>query len=399
MDDFYPFFIVLFIGVVFSSLFRRLHLPFIVSLIVAGIIIGPEGFDMFEPDPTMEFISQLGLVFLMFLAGLETKLSAFKKLKKDIIILASANALLPLITGLAIGYFFGWSWTPVILLGAIFLSSAVAVVVPSLEHHRMEKTRLGKTIIAATVIEEIAALIVFAVVLDIEDPAGGLPLWLLWVLIILVVAGLRWFLPQAQRLFSRGRAGKDMFRRDLRTAVALLLGTVAAFEILGLDPVIAAFFAGLVLADAIKTPRLKENIHAIGYGVFIPVFFIVVGTELEFSAFLSGWRVVVLAMVMTSGFLAAKFGSGAIGAKWCGFSGRESLVAGSATMAQLSTGLAIAFTAQQLGLVDSSFLTGTVILVIVSVFLAPVLLKIFTKKLYQAKRAQAKALPRKNRSS
>jgi len=144
MTEIIPFFLVLLAGLVFSEIFARLHLPFVVALIVAGILIGPFGLEWFTPDDTFEFLGQIGLIFLMFMAGLEIRFSTFRKLGKGVPVLSLLNGLVPFAVGIGIALYFGYNWTAALLLGIIFISSSIAVIIPSLQANNLFQSRLGK---------------------------------------------------------------------------------------------------------------------------------------------------------------------------------------------------------------------------------------------------------------
>ena len=116
MTQLIPFFLVLLAGLVFSEIFARLHLPLVVALIVAGILIGPFGFDFFTPDQTIMFMGEIGLVFLMFMAGLETEFSTFQSRKKDVAIISLLNGAIPFFIGFGIGTLFGFDTVASLLL-------------------------------------------------------------------------------------------------------------------------------------------------------------------------------------------------------------------------------------------------------------------------------------------
>jgi len=133
MEQFFSFFIVIFATIFFSTVFSRLDLPWVLALIVGGIIIGPDGLDFFQPSQTMDFLAQIGLVFLIFMAGFETKLSSFKEFKKEVLIITLLNSLIPFGVGFLLIYLLGYSTTTALFMGIIFISSSVSVIMPSLE--------------------------------------------------------------------------------------------------------------------------------------------------------------------------------------------------------------------------------------------------------------------------
>jgi len=239
---------VLFIGVFFSDIFRRLHLPWVIALLLGGILIGPHVLGLFEVDRTMELIGEIGLVFLMFMAGLETKLSALKQNRKSIALTALFSAGIPFLVALGVGIFFGYSLTTSILLGIIFMSSSIAVIIPSLEKSNMLESRLGTMIMGTAIVVDVASLIALSVFLQIANTTTTLPLWIFYSLLVFALFLLRWVLPKIRWFFSHNvRDTRDLFQQELRSIFVILIGTVIAFELLGLHPIIAGFFAGLLL--------------------------------------------------------------------------------------------------------------------------------------------------------
>ncbi|MCA1806712.1 MAG: cation:proton antiporter [Actinobacteria bacterium] len=148
MDQFFPFFIILLVAVVFSQLFLRMKIPWVVALIFGGIIVGPNGIGWFQTDSTIDFLAEIGLVMLMFMAGVESKLTDMKGLKKRVAIVALLIGLLPTLTGIAVTTALGYDWTTSILMGIIFMSSAIALLVPSFEQHNIIDSDLGKVVVA-----------------------------------------------------------------------------------------------------------------------------------------------------------------------------------------------------------------------------------------------------------
>jgi len=380
MENFLPFFLVIFAGIFFSMFFRRLHLPWVVVLILGGIIIGPHALGIFEPNPTIEFIGQIGLVFLMFMAGMETKLAIFREFKGEIFGLALINATIPFLVGIGIGFLFGYGWIIALLLGIIFVSSSIAVVIPSLEANNLLTTRLGKSIVAITIIQDIASLVMLSILLQIINPVTVLPLPLFYILLFVSLVALRWILPKLQQFFSSAvRGTKDLFQQELRVIFAILIGTVISFEVLGLHPIIAGFFAGLVLSGSIKSKILKEKLHTISYGLFIPTFFIIIGTKTNLGIFLESNSAALLIAAIVLGSLLSKFVSGWIGGRLIGFTSSQSLLIGASTIPQLSTTLAVVFAAAALGLLSQELVAAMVILSTVTTFLGPLLMQVFVR--------------------
>jgi len=377
--EFIPFFLILLLGILFSSISRRFHLPWVVALLIAGMFAGPHGFSLFELTPTITFMGQVGLVFLMFMAGLETKLSSFKEFGKDSIILALLNGLVPFGIGFGIGMVFGFGMIASLLLGIVFISSSIAIIIPTLEVQGVLGSRLGRTILSATIIEDVVSLILLSILLQTVVPTTSLPLPLFYFFLFAALIVLRRLLPMVRILFSPsdGKETRDVFQQDVRVIVVLLIGTVIAFELLGLHPIIAGFFAGLVLSDSIRSTVLVEKLRTLSYGIFIPIFFVVIGFQTNLSVLTSFGGVLTLTLVVLIGSITSKFWSGWLGGRLAGFQKRESLVIGAATLPQLSTTLAVVFSGVQLGLFEEELMTAMVVLSIVTTIVGPILVSFF----------------------
>jgi len=379
MENLLSFFIVLLAAVFFPTIFRSFHVPWVVALIIGGVIIGPHVLDVFTPNEIFTFLGQIGLIFLMFMAGLETGRSNIREVKRGIFGIALINGILPFVVGFGIGYFFDFGFIASFLLGTIFVSSSIAVVIPSLESSNIIRTTLGRSIISATIVEDVVSLVLLSILLQTVDPVTSLPLPLFYLLLIAVLVILRQLLPKVGRIFRAGVIGSaDTFEVELRTVLVALVGTVVAFQFLGLHPIIAGFFAGFVLADTINTDIMKERLRALSYGLFIPVFFIIVGTETDITVFLGSPQTIGLVLAIVVGSIGSKFFSGWLGGKFAGFSTRESFLVGSATIPQLSTTLAVAFSAVELGILQAELITAMVILSVVTTIVGPVLIRFFS---------------------
>jgi len=380
MGQFFPFFVVLFAGVFFSGLFKRFHLPWAVALLVGGVIIGPHGLELFEVDNTINFIGQIGLIFLMFMAGLESRLSDFKGQRKRLLFLSAINGLIPLIVGFLLGIFLGYGNETSMLLGIVFISSSIAVVIPSLESTGLIHTNIGKSIVTTSVLQDISSLILLSIFLQSFDPVTSLPLPLFYILLLLTLFFVRWAIPKVRWIFSvaTDEADRVLFQRELRSIFTILIGTVILFELLGLHPIVAGFFAGLVLSESIRSEVLIDKIRTISYGLFVPTFFIVVGAQADISVFYNTSGVLLMASLVLVASVLSKYLSGYLGARSVGFSMQESKLFGASSIPQLSTTLAVAVTGFELGFFGQPLLTSMIILSVITTFVGPILMKHFS---------------------
>ncbi len=373
--SFIPFFLLMLAAVVFSTLFTRFQLPWVLALIVAGVFVGPFGFDVVEQTQTLDFLAEMGLIFLMFLAGLQTNLNSFKHFERDVATVTLLNGMIPFAVGVGIGLLFGFSYLAAVLVGVVFMSSAVAVVIPALEVKGVLQRKIGHTIVNASVINDVASLLILSAILQVFAPVTNLPVWSFYVLLVTALVGLRYGLPRLRALVPRFRDEQDLFESEVRVIFALLFGTVVLFAALGLHPIIAGFFSGLILSDSLTSEILRNKLHTIGYGIFIPIFFISIGITTDFSAVVGSFIAIGLVTAIVFGSIISKFVSGYVAGIWSGFSRNEAAFIGFATVPQLSTSLAVVVTATALDLVPVTLLSAIVVLSMVSTVVAPIAMR------------------------
>lgn len=374
--QFIAFFLVLLVAVFFSTFFSRFNLPWAVALIAGGILIGPNLLDWIKIDDTIIFMAEIGAVFLMFMAGLETPLSSFKKTAHEVSFIAFINGITPLITGLLIGYFLGLGFMVSILIGIVFVSSSVAAIIPTLDKKKLLNTNLGHAIVGSTIIQDVTSLVLISVFLQINDPVTPIPLPLFYIIVALLVIVLYKLIRWIRRWFVT----KGSFHQELQFILFILIGIVVLFSVLGLHHIIAGFFAGFVLSESVHHRKIKNSLHTIGYGIFIPVFFVLIGANTDFSVFADLGSALYMTLIIVTGLLLSKFTSGYFAAKFEKFSNRDSLLIGVTSIPQLATTLAVVYTAFNQGIIGQELVTSFVILSITTTILSPLLTQLILKK-------------------
>lgn len=366
-------FIILLSSLLSSFIFSKFHLPWVAALIFAGLVIGPFGIGAVSLDPTLEFFGELGLVFLMFMAGLEIKFSSFKLYKKTIAQLSLLTAGIPMLLGAAVAFFFGYDISVMFLLGIIFISSSVAVIIPALEQSGLIATKLGKVIVASAMVNDILALVLLSIFLQVTNPTTSLPLPLFYGALILIMSGLRWGIPKVRELGMKWGGRRGAFENEVRVVFSMLLGTVILFEVLGLHAITAGFFAGLILSDTISSDEIKSKLHALAYGIFIPLFFVIVGIKTDLGVILSStsstWWLIFWIISLS---ILGKLISGWLGSWWIGFAPVERKYIAFSMVPQLSTTLATAYVGLQYGIVDQAVITAMITLGIISTLVSSI---------------------------
>lgn len=372
---------ILFIGLIVPELAKKLKLPYITVLILLGAILGPNGFDYVQHNTIVDFFGFLGAAFLLLMAGLEAKLNQLQNLRKKIYVMSALNGLIPFAVGVAITKFFGYSWISSLLVGIVFFSSSFAIIIPILKSAKLFKKQIGQTIASAVIIEDIASLLLLAVVLQTVAPITQFPLPIYFAILLISVVIMKVFIPGfAKYLFSTRWKEQDEQESQLRFVIVLLMAVLFYFSLLGVHPISAAFLVGILLADVVTSNNLYNKLHTLAYGLFVPVFFFVVGMEMDLTIFtyIDFQEVIVFCLVI--GLIVSKFLSGYFASRWDKFSKKNSLIFGIASTTQLTTTLAVTYAASKLGLLDTTLVTGIVLISVITTVLSPWILSIIVQK-------------------
>ena len=362
---------------VFVTVFsRQLHIPWSVGLIFAGALVGPFGFDLIRVDNTLTLLSEIGLLFLLFMAGLETRLSSFAEHKAHIAFYSLANMLIPALFAAGIMLFFGMSITVGFVLTVVLVSSSVAVILPALESHGLMHTRIGKIIIDSVVLVDVLSLVGLSML--IAHNGGETISPMPYIAALAVAVGVRYALPQISRVFMNAKETVNANEQELRVVVVLLIGMSVLFEFLGLHFVIGGFIAGLLLSETISSKHLMEKIHTLGYGFFIPIFFVLVGVQTDFSFFFASGEymqeMLWITLAITSAAILSKMMAGYIAALLDGASSAVGYVAGVAGIPRLSTALIAVYALGDTDSLSSETAAALVFMSIVTTVVGPLLL-------------------------
>ena len=375
MEYFLLFLIWIAAAFFFPVMLRRLQMPWVTAVIFAGLFLGPYGLSVVNPGEIMNFLATIGLVFLMFTAGLDTKFSVLKKAGKDVLYFSALNLGIPFVTGFVVGLYLGLGVFASLVLGVCFSSSSVGVIIPMLRELKVKK-RIKSTITSAIFFEDVVSLILLAILLKAVAPISQIPLEIFPGVLIIFLVVVLYVIPIVQEwLFSWGPK-KDVFAGQMR-AVFITLSLVALMaELIGVHAMVGGFLAGLTLSDMLRRRRkLEENIFAISYGFLIPIFLLNLGMSTNIATLFSPGDALLTGLIVVS-LIASKSASGFLGARLLGFPSRISLGMGVMTIAQMSTTLATASLALNYGIFTEEILAALVVLSIITIIVAPLLTKL-----------------------
>jgi Kef-type K+ transport system membrane component KefB/nucleotide-binding universal stress UspA family protein len=358
---------------------ERFRLPGIVGIIVGGIIIGPDVLNLLSVDSTIETLAIGGLVYLMFSVGLEIDLRQFKRVRNKSIVFGLLTFSLPMINGIVLGKWLGYSWGSSFLLGAVIASHAL-INYPLLSRLGIMRNEAVATTLGATVFSDVSALLVLAfVVRNSEGSGSALDIALLVVSMVAYTTLILFALPRLGKLFFRrfkGRAVEFQF-----VLVALFTAALLA-EVIDMHVIIGAFLAGLAINSTLpaRSPVLNRVLF-LGEAFFIPIFLLYIGmisdpTALftESNTLIAGWM--MIASVYLTKLLAAWIDAGIFG-----YDRDELFTMWGITQAQATTTMAVLLVGVEAGLLPEAVFNGGVMMVMVTCITSSILVQRFGSRL------------------
>lgn len=349
-------------------------------MILLGAILGPNGVNYVQSNEAIELFGFLGMTFLMFMAGLETDIGKLKKLKSKLVTMSLLNGLIPFVVGIAITKSFGYSWLTSVLIGTIFISSSVAVVVPSLKSAGLFKKPVGQLILSSVLVLDIISLVALSVIFQKLAPITQLPLPLYFTIIILSIAGLFYLLPKITRYaFNKRFSARGRYESQIRFVIVTLIAVLVYFSVLGVHAILAAFIVGLILS-VVESEHIFAQLHTLGYGLFVPIFFFIVGMEMNLKILtqFNAGNILMIAIVL--GLILSKFLSGILAGRIIKLNWRESSFFGASSIIQITTTLAVTYVAASFGLIDQALVNAIIIMSVITTIIGPILLKNLVKK-------------------
>jgi Kef-type K+ transport system membrane component KefB len=369
--EFFVVFLVILLG---PLIFTRLGLPGLIGLLLGGFLIGPHGLGLIHAgDQTVPALGHLGILYLMFVAGLELDLRMLELYRRAAVALGVLAFLVPFSLGLGIGFgILGWSAPATLLLGALF-SSHTLIVYPTLRDAGLGGNPEVATAVGATVLTDVIALCVLAVVAGTQTGSGSPLLILAEIgigLVVLGVVGLA-ALPRAVDAGLR-RWGADPVARYLVVFVALLLMSMLA-EVFGIEGIVGAFFAGLALNRLVPNegPSM-ERVEFFGTAVFVPIFLVSIGLLLDPSVMFKG-ETLGLAALICAGAIGGKAIACWVAGALLGFGRPQRVTMFTLTVPQAAATLAVTLIGFEIGLFGASLVNAVLVLILVSIVVGALL--------------------------
>jgi len=366
-------FVVLLAAKLGDELFKRLGQPALVGEILAGVVIGPSLLGLVEPGETLEVFAELGVVFLLFWVGLETRLSDMRDVGLTALRVGALGVVVPFAAGYGAGIVLGESGATSVFLGAALVATSVGITSAVLIELGALATTAARTILGAAVIDDILAMVLVAVAVGVADQ-GGVDVTSIGVVIGLALGFVVFVALGGTRLVARW---PDVFHAPkfsespLLPAVILCLGLAAFSAQIGLAAIIGAFLAGMVVAETKDRHDFEEEIAPL-YAFFPPFFFVFIGLEVELDAFTDAGTLGLLLAITVLAF-ATKFGAAWLAARSMGT--RDAVVVGLGMVPRGEVGIIVAGIGATAGVVEPDLFAVIVGMSIATTLLIPPLLR------------------------
>ena len=368
---------------VFGLISERVHMPQVVGALLAGVVLGPSVLGLVEETDFLLKTSEIGVILLMFMAGLDTDLEELKKTGLASFVIALIGVVVPLIAGTGLYLvFFPDMGEPLHMLKALFIgvvltATSVSITVETLREMGRLKGKVGTAILGAAIIDDIMGIIVLTLVSAMTDPTVQ-PIAVLGRIaaffILVVIVGFVMY-----RLF---RAITNEWSNHRRIAIyalsfCLILSFVAE-HYFGIADITGAYFAGLILCNLLEAREyINKKVNILAYMFFSPVFFASMGIKTELDGMTGSLLIFSFALLAVA--IITKIVGCGLGAKLMGFNWSDSLSIGLGMVSRGEVALIVAQKGAQVGLIDSSLFPPIVLVVIVTTLITPILLKLFMK--------------------
>lgn len=376
----------------FGLIARKLKAPQVVGEIIAGLLLGPSLLKWVQPSDFISGVAEIGVILLMFSAGLETNLTQLKKTGAKATLIACSGVFVPLIGG-ALLYFCFYDFAPIgseeffraVFIGTILTATSVSITVQALKELGKLTDEVGTTIMSAAIIDDVIGILVLTIVISFRDPSskiGDVVLRTVGFFILAVVVGIvlykimEWVdnrYPHTQRIPIIG------------LALALALSYIAD-KFFGIADITGAYVAGIILSSLKDSKYIDRKMDVNSYMIFGPVFFVSIGLQTDLKSLDMSILLFSVGFVLV-GLLAKIIGCGLM-SRLCGYKGIDTLKIGVGMMTRGEVALIVSKKGLEVGMLDSKYFTSVILLIIVSSILTPVILKL----LYSTKAETEKAV-------
>lgn len=364
---------------------KRVQMPQVVGALLAGLLLGPAGLGILSETSFIHEVAEIGVIVLMFCAGMETDIKELKASGKASFVIALLGVLVPLAGGYFCAFFFNRQemiasdasasiFLQNIFIGVILTATSVSITVETLKELGKLKTRSGNAILGAAIIDDILGIIALTIVTSMADSSVNI------VVVLLKVAAFFVFAIVVGILFYKGYkkwvdgAKKELHRHTIVAFVFCLLMSYVAEAVFGVADITGAFIAGLIISNVERSEYLQTKFDTVSYMLLSPVFFASIGLKVVLPKMNAA--IVWFAVVFTITAIVTKIIGCGLGAKMCGYQNDQAKRIGIGMISRGEVALIVASKGSTLGLLGSEFLGPVIIVVVITTIITPILLKV-----------------------
>ncbi|MDP3359751.1 MAG: cation:proton antiporter [Lutibacter sp.] len=364
------FSLILLIILLSPILLRKLNIPGIIGLIISGVMIGPHGLNILEKNSAVDLFSTIGLLYIMFIAGLELDMNQFKANRNKSLLFGFFTFIFPLSIGFSVFYYlldYGFNAS---LLTASMFASHTLIAYPIVSKFGISKNQAVAITVGGTIITDTAALLILAVIMSNNQGRLNQDFWIKLGISLAIFSAIMFFvIPKiAEWFFSKLESEKHS-----HYIFVLAVVFFAAFlaQVAGVEPIIGAFVAGLALNKLIPpSSALMNRIEFIGNSLFIPFFLISVGMIVDMSVILKGPEALIIAVVMTVVAIFGKWFAALVTQLVFRYSSAQRQLIFGLSNAQAAATLAAVLIGYKAGILDENILNGSIIMILITCIIA-----------------------------
>ncbi|MDK0953252.1 cation:proton antiporter [Clostridium perfringens] len=363
----------------FGLITKKIRMPQVVGALVAGVVLGTAFLNVLSETEFIQNLAELGVIVLMFTAGLETDINQLKKTGKASFIIAVLGVIIPLVGGFFIASIFnkGNDVNTIlqnVFIGIILTATSVSITVETLKEMGKLNTRAGNAILGAAIIDDILGIIALTITTSLADPSINVIIVLIKIVMFFIFAGFAGYLFHWAFIKLDERYQRDLRRFVIIAFVFCLLLSFCAEEFFEVADITGAFIAGLVISDSNRSKYLNSRFETLSYMLLSPIFFASIGIKVQLTAMTKTIFIFAILLLLVA-ILSKVFGC-ALGAKLCKYSNREAIQIGTGMISRGEVALIVANKGIAMGLMLPEFLAPVVIVVVVTTIVTPILLKV-----------------------
>ncbi|WP_054645536.1 cation:proton antiporter [Secundilactobacillus oryzae] len=363
---------------------NRIGMPSVIGQILVGIVVGPAVLGWIHLDTTINLFSEIGVIILMFIGGLESNLTLLRKYLRPAIIVACMGVIFPVILMGATANLLGLSAFESLFIGVVFSATSVSISVEVLREYGALDTKEGATILGAAVADDIIGVILLSIMISLMGTQGlsttgsqqniGLVLIEQVLFFVATYFVVKWIAP-----YLMGISEKLLMASSRTiTSMVICLGMAWLANLVGLSGAVGAFFAGIAVAHTPSRNVIAEHMEPLGYATFIPLFFVSIGLNMSFSHIQDS---LIFIIIMTILACLTKLAGCGLGAKMSGFSRQSDYMIGAGMVSRGEMGLIIAQIGFSAGLLSATYYSDMILIIVLATMIAPFLLKHAIKKI------------------